>query len=151
MTGQHAFVREFSKQSPTAMQIWTWHKKIKEEGCLCITKGSGQPKTSAETIQHVRRKIFQSLKKSLCRTSLETKTPQTTVWHILREHLIMKPYKLQLFQAITAEDKRKRKPNRCVLCVKRNAYRTCVESAMKSTCHRVFGGIILILLNTKPA
>ena len=27
-TVQHAFVREFSKQSPTAMQIWTWHRKF---------------------------------------------------------------------------------------------------------------------------
>ena len=40
-TVQHAFVREFSKQSPTAMQIWTWHKKYEEEGCLCKRKGSG--------------------------------------------------------------------------------------------------------------
>ena len=34
MTVQDAFLREFSKQSPTAMQIRTWHKKFKEEGCL---------------------------------------------------------------------------------------------------------------------
>ena len=26
---QHAFVMEFSKQSPTAMQIWTLHKKFR--------------------------------------------------------------------------------------------------------------------------
>ena len=37
-TVQHALVREFSKQSPTAMQIWTWHKNFKEEGCLCRKK-----------------------------------------------------------------------------------------------------------------
>ena len=37
-TVQHVFVREFSKQSPTAMQIWTWYKKFKEEGCLCTRK-----------------------------------------------------------------------------------------------------------------
>ena len=28
-TVQYAFVREFTKQSPSAMQIWTWHKKRK--------------------------------------------------------------------------------------------------------------------------
>ena len=27
-TVQHVFVREFSKQSPTAMQIRTWHTQI---------------------------------------------------------------------------------------------------------------------------
>ena len=31
---EHAFVSEFSRQSPTAMQLWTWHNKFKEEGCL---------------------------------------------------------------------------------------------------------------------
>ena len=41
-TVQHAFVMEFSRQSPTAIQIWTWHKQFKEEGCLCRRKGSGQ-------------------------------------------------------------------------------------------------------------
>ena len=30
---KQAFVREFLRQWPTAMQIWTWHKKLKEEGC----------------------------------------------------------------------------------------------------------------------
>ena len=33
-TVQHVFVWEFSKQSPTAMQIWIWHKKFKVEGYL---------------------------------------------------------------------------------------------------------------------
>ena len=31
--------------------------------------------------------------------------PPATVWRIMRKCLIMKPYKLQLVQAITAEDK----------------------------------------------
>ena len=37
---QHSFVRQFSKHSPPAMQIWTWHKKFIEEGCLCKREGS---------------------------------------------------------------------------------------------------------------
>ena len=64
-TVQHAFVREFSKQSPTAMLIWTWHKKFKEEGCLCRRKRSGRPKTSEETVEHVCIQILQRPKKSL--------------------------------------------------------------------------------------
>ena len=32
-TVQHAFMIEFSKQPPSAMQILTWHKKYKEEVC----------------------------------------------------------------------------------------------------------------------
>ena len=33
----------------------------------------------------------------------------TTVWRVVRKHLVMKPYKLQLVQAITADYKQKRK------------------------------------------
>ena len=62
---QHAFVRVFSKQSTIAMQIWIWHKKIEEEGCLCRRKGSGRPKTSEETVERVHKEILQSPKKSL--------------------------------------------------------------------------------------
>ena len=64
-TVQHAVVREFSKQSPTAMQIWTWHKKFNDDACLCRRKGSGRPKTSEETIECGHKKILQSRKKSL--------------------------------------------------------------------------------------
>ena len=37
-TVQHAFVKVFSKQSSTAMQILTWYKKFKEEGCCAGEK-----------------------------------------------------------------------------------------------------------------
>ena len=110
-TVQHAFVRNFSKQSPTAMQILTWHKKFKEEGCLCKRKGSGRPRTSEETVERVCKKILHSPRKSLRRTSLETQISPTTVWRILRKRLIMKPYKLQLVQAMAAVDRQKHKPN----------------------------------------
>ena len=50
-------------------------------------------------------------KKSLRRRSQETQIPPATIFHILRKRLIMEPYKLQLVQAIMAEDKQKRKPN----------------------------------------
>ena len=108
---QHACVKEFSKQSPMAVQILTRHKQFKEEGCLCTRKGSGRPMASEKTVKRVRKKILLSPKESLQMTNLETLIPPTIVWRILRKRLIMKPYKLQLVQAITAEDKRMRKPN----------------------------------------
>ena len=53
-TVHHAFMRDFSKQSPTAMKIWTWHTQ-NQEGRL-FRKGSGRPKTSEEMIERVRKK-----------------------------------------------------------------------------------------------
>ena len=46
-------------------------------------------------------------KKSIRRTSMETLIPLTTVRRVVRKRLVMKPYKLQVVQAITAADKRK--------------------------------------------
>ena len=40
---------------------------------------------------------------------METLIPPTTVWRVVRKRLVMKPYKLQVVQAITAAGKRKRK------------------------------------------
>ena len=45
-TSQRAFVRKFSKKSPTAKQIWSWKKKFEDEGCLFRAKGSGRPATA---------------------------------------------------------------------------------------------------------
>ena len=53
-TVQYTFVREFSKQSPTTMQIWRLHIKFTVEGCL--RKGSGRSEASEETVEYVRKK-----------------------------------------------------------------------------------------------
>ena len=50
-----------------------------EKGCLCTRKGSGRPKTSEETVEHVRKQILLSPKKSLRRASVETQIPPTAV------------------------------------------------------------------------
>ena len=81
------------------------------KSCLCRRKGSGRLKSSEETVERVCKKIMQSPRKLLRRTSLESQISPTRVWRILRKRLIMKPYKLRLVQAMMAEDRRKRKPN----------------------------------------
>ena len=48
VNAQRAFVSRFHKQAPTGKQIWTWHKRFQEEGCLCRKKGSGRPAVSEE-------------------------------------------------------------------------------------------------------
>ena len=108
-TVQRAFVRKFSKKSPTAKQIWNWEKKFEDEGCMCRAKGSGRPATAEGKVERICQTLLRSPKKSIRRTSMETLIPSTTVWRVARKRLVMKPYKLQLVQTITADDKRKRK------------------------------------------
>ena len=106
---QRAFDREFSKKSPTAKQIWSWKKKFKDEGCLCRAKGSGWLATAEGQVNWICQTLLQSHKKSIRRTTMETLIPPMTAWQVVRKHLVMKPYKLQVVQAITADDKRKHK------------------------------------------
>ena len=59
-TVQRAFVRKFSKKSPTAKQIWSWKKKFEDEGCLCRVKGSGQPATAEGKVERIRQTLLRS-------------------------------------------------------------------------------------------
>ena len=108
-TVQPAFVLKFSKKSPTKKQIWNWKEKCEDEGCLGRAKESRRPATAEEKVERIRQTLLRSPKKSIRRTSMETLIPPTTVWRVVRKCLVMKPYKLQVVQAIGAADKRKRK------------------------------------------
>ena len=106
---QRAFVRKFSKKSSTTKQIWSWKKKFEDEGCLCRAKGSGRPATAEGKVERILQTLLRSPKKSIRRTSMETLIPPKTVWRVVRKSLVIKLYKLQVVQAITPSDKRKRK------------------------------------------
>ena len=108
-TVQRAIVRKFSKKSPTAKQISSWKKKFEDEGCLCRAKGSGRPATTEGKVERIRQTLLRCPKKSLRRTSTATLIPPTTFWRVVRICFVMKPYKLQVVQAVIAADKRKRK------------------------------------------
>ena len=69
-TVQHAFVREFSKQSPTAMQTWYGTKHSKRK-VVCAGEKK-ERKRMCCVRECVHENILQSPNKSLRRTSLET-------------------------------------------------------------------------------
>jgi len=100
--------RRYGKPPPTRQSIYDWSKKFQETGCLCKGKSSGRPPVSEETVERVRETFTRSPRKSTTRASLELQMPQQTVWKILRKRLRMIPYKLQLVQALSCDDKRVR-------------------------------------------
>ena len=61
-TVQGAFVKKFSKKSPTAKQIWSWKKKFEDEGYLCRAKGSGRPATAEGKVERIRQTLLRSSK-----------------------------------------------------------------------------------------
>ena len=102
------FRRRYGKPPPTMQPIYDWSKKSQETDCLCKGKSCGRPPVSEETVQRVRETFTCSLRKSTTRASLELQLPQQTVWKILRKRLRIIPYRLQLLQALSCDDKRVR-------------------------------------------
>ena len=111
-TVQPVFAQRFERSGfgnvPDKKQIWTWHKKFKEEGCLFRVKGSGRKSMPEEKVDKICKKILNSPRKSIRRTSFETQIPTITVWRVVRKRLPMRPYKPQLLKALKADDKRLR-------------------------------------------
>lgn len=105
---QRAFRCQFNKQPPRHKQIYEWHRKFVEDGCICKGKSTGRPRTSNENVERIRTLYERSPKKSTSRASKELNIPQPTVWRVLKHRLHMKPYKLQLLQALHPDDHNKR-------------------------------------------
>jgi transposase len=102
---QRHFRTRYGKPPPTRQSIYDWSKKFQNTGCLCKGKSSGRPPVSEEQVARVRETYTRSPKKSTTRANLESQIPQQIVWKILRKRLKMFPYKLQLVQSLSNNDK----------------------------------------------
>ncbi|KAJ4428333.1 hypothetical protein ANN_24352 [Periplaneta americana] len=49
----------FNKQPPRHKQIYQWHRKFVEGGCICKQKSMGRPRTSNENVERIRT-VYQS-------------------------------------------------------------------------------------------
>jgi len=108
ITVKRDFRRRYGIDAPTTQSIRQWYKQFEETGCLCKGKSTGWPRVSDDNVERIRESFVGSPRKSTNRASRELQIPQTTVWLVLRRHLTMKPYKLQLLQALKPTDKFKR-------------------------------------------
>jgi len=106
---QRAFRRHYGIDAPLAKNIRRWYKQFQETGCLCKGKSPGRPRTSEENVRRIQEAYQRSPRKSTRRASRELTTPHVTVWPVLRRRLLMKPYRLQLVQALRVGYRRKRK------------------------------------------
>ncbi|PNF14304.1 hypothetical protein B7P43_G06787 [Cryptotermes secundus] len=107
-TVQRAFRRRFGINPPCPKNIRRWFRQFQESGCLCKGKSPGRPRVSEEQVARIRAAFERSPRKSTNRASRELAIPQSTVWRVLTVRLHLKPYRLQLVQALTNDDKRKR-------------------------------------------
>ena len=100
---QHAFRIKFHCNSPS-VNIRRWYHQIEDTRCLCKGKNSGRPSMIEERVERVSDAFARSPKKSVRRASRELAIPVMFVWRILRRRLELRPYRLQLLQALKPTD-----------------------------------------------
>ena len=106
ITVQRAFCNCFGIDLPLPQNIRRWYHQFEETGCLCKGKSSGRPRSSNENVERIQQAFEESPGKSTRHARRELTIPHTTVWRVLRQHLVYKPYRLQLVQALHVGDKK---------------------------------------------
>lgn len=104
VTVQRAFRIKFGCDPPGDNNIRRWYHQFQDTGCLCKGKSTGRPRTSEESVEQVRNSFTRSPKQSVRKASRELAIPVTTVWRVLRRRLQLRPYRLQLLQALKPTD-----------------------------------------------
>jgi len=107
LTVQRAFKLKFDVDPPTNKSILKWHRNLIERGRICDQRKGhpGRPSVSEKVVDRVRGSSLRSPIKSTRRASRELKVPQSAANKILRKHLRLHPYRLQLVQKLHPEDK----------------------------------------------
>jgi hypothetical protein len=99
---QWHILTHFDKEPPSRKNIYHLYNQS-EETRVCKRRSTGQPCVSDADVKRIREAFKASPQKSTYRASRQL--PQKTVWHVLPTWLVIKPYKLQMVQALTPNDK----------------------------------------------
>lgn len=104
VTVRRAFRTKFGFDPPSDNNIRRWYHQFEDTGCLCKGKSTGRPRVGEETVERVRETFTRSPKKSVRKASRELQVPVSTVWKVVRKRLKLRPYRLQLLQALKPTD-----------------------------------------------
>ena len=113
---RHQFLKKFGFDhrkldcAPTTQVIHKWTKKFRAFGTVTNSKrvGRGCTVRTDEAIRSVEDSVLQSPKRSLRRRSQSLGINRHTLWQILREDLMMQPYRLSVWQELTSSDMQRR-------------------------------------------
>jgi transposase len=104
-TVERHFRTRFDKEPPSRKNIYRWYSQFEETGSVCKRRSTGRPRVSDADVDRTREDFKASPQKSTYRASRQLQLPQKTVWRVLRKRLVITPYKLQMVQALTPNDK----------------------------------------------
>jgi transposase len=99
------FRTTYHKTPPSIPLIRAWYKQFQETGSVLHKKGTGCPRVSDENVERIYRIFVRSQRLSTRAAARELQMPHSTAHRVLRKHLRLRAYKLQVVQAITTDDR----------------------------------------------
>lgn len=105
---QRKFRTKYQKPAPARSSIRRWYQEYQARGNHSHMGGNGRPQISEENKDRIRTMFAEDPTLSLRIAATEIGIHHTTIWRFLRRELKLFPYKLQLHQQISDEDKAKR-------------------------------------------
>jgi hypothetical protein len=100
------FIQNSARNHPPRKIVYMWEKSLAER-FLCSQQGKGSERlhASAETVKRVWKSFLCSLQKSMYHARQQLQIPKPTIWKMLQQRLSFKPYKLQLLQTLSKNEK----------------------------------------------
>ena len=105
---QRRFRREYQRDPPNAKTIRVWKHNFLETGSVAKKHGGGRKSVSEDNVQRISETFHRSPRKSIRRASQELAIPKSTVHRVVRKHLKLYAYKLQILQALKPNDRPQR-------------------------------------------
>jgi hypothetical protein len=96
--------RTFGTYPPSGKTIRKRYLQLQDTGCICKRKSTVRPSTEEEAVEGVRRIFVRSPRMFTYRASREFGIAQKTAWRVLQKRLQMRPYRLQVLQALKNSD-----------------------------------------------
>ncbi|PSN49368.1 hypothetical protein C0J52_12210 [Blattella germanica] len=91
---------------PQAPTVVRWRQTVNNRLLLLnFIRGKSMGRPREEAVDRLRASFARSLQKSTHQARRELNIPRSTVWKVLRKRLILCPYRLQLLQALSPDDK----------------------------------------------
>ena len=105
---QRLFRTKYECNAPSRKSILKWVEDYRSRGSHSHRGGNGRPGISEEKRSQIKEMFQTNPRRSLRDVAREVSLPHTTVWNVIRKQLNMFPYRLQIAQQLSHDDKTNR-------------------------------------------
>ena len=105
---QRLFRTKYQTHAPSRKIIKKWVEDYHKRGSHAHRGGNGRPQISDEKKAEIKQLFSDNPRRSLREVGRTVSLPHTTIWYFLRKELGMFPYRLQMAQQLSDDDKTNR-------------------------------------------